>query len=440
MRCTAALAAAIIVIWSAAATALVTPVSFAERRNQQVDGSPMGVTTGDYNGDGNPDIAAANSDVEAVTILLGNGDGTFVKRSKDLGNDLLGLSKIITADVNHDGAPDLITSNELSNNITVLVNNADGTGTFAAPRFFTVGQSPEGIAVGFFDADANLDIATADLFDVGRVSILLGNGDGSFGDATPVAVAGMPYGLASGALNGSSIDLAATVFDQKAAPLLWGDGQGSFTPGDRLSVEDSPIDVVIGNFDGNAFPDVAVLNMGSASVSILLGLGDQLFSSAQNYAVGDGPMALAAADVNGDGAIDLVTADSLGSGAFFNSVSVLLGHGDGTFEDRAQAFEVDDGPYGVAVADFNRDGALDVVSANIDAGNVSVLLQCVGDCNADGRVTTDELVIAVRIALGEASITACPTFDRNGDERVTVNELVSAVNSALNVCARGSGA
>jgi len=135
-----------------------------------------------------------------------------------------------------------------------------------------------------------------------------------------------------------------------------------------------------------------------------------------------------------------VTADSLGTDEFQEgTVSVLLGDGDGGFAD-AQSFGTGLSPFGVALADLDGDGALDVVTANLDGSNVSVLinvsepLPCFGDCNDDGQVSVAELVVGVNIALGNLDADQCPSFDAGGEGHVTIDDLLRGVNAALSGC------
>jgi hypothetical protein len=211
--------------------------------------------------------------------------------------------------------------------------------------------------------------------------------------------------------------------------------------------------------------DVAVANEDSDSVAVLLGDGNGGFAAAVEYDVGSLPQGVAAADFNDDDIVDLVTADYFGTLDIDNSVSVLVGNGDGTFAP-SQAFETNVSPFGVIAADFDGDQLPDIASVNLDSNDVSLLINqsdnpptptptgsitqtpgvgtptptrpaggCVGDCDATDTVMVNELVLGVNIALERMPLSACSSLDVSGNGRVEVNELIQAVNNLLGGCA-----
>lgn len=169
-----------------------------------------------------------------------------------------------------------------------------------------------------------------------------------------------------------------------------------------------PSPVVAGDFNQDGKLDLAVANLVSDNITILLGNGDATFRTPLDYSTGSGPHSLAIGDFNGDGKLDLVTANNgpLGSGQPGNTVSVLLGNGDGTFQ-AAVNYGTGSGPWALAVGDFNGDGKLDVVTANIASNSISVLLG-----NGDGTFQP-----AVSYASG-AQPMAIATGDFNGDGKL----------------------
>jgi hypothetical protein len=256
--------------------------------------------------------------------------------------------------------------------------------TFVPPyQALPVGSSPDSVAVGDFNHDGNPDIVTVNDTD-STVSVVLGRGDGTFRSVVSYPVGLLPTSVAVGDFNhdGNSDIVTANNGDSTVSVLL-GRGDGTF-----LSAASYPVGLFLGffefkfsvavgdfNHDGNA-DIVTALNGFFDTVSVLLGRGDGTFLSAVAYPVGSFTTAVAVGDFNHDGNPDIVNADAFdvfSANGFFGTVSVLLGRGDGTFLS-AVAYAVGDRPESVAVGDFNHDGKLDIVAANVADNTVSVLL------------------------------------------------------------------
>ena len=401
------------------------------------------VTAGDFNDDGHLDVATANNGSDDITVFLGDGESGLT--SSFTASCAGAPAAIASGNLNDDNTDlDLVVSKELANKIGVFIGKGDGT--FEDEVEYDMGNSPEGIVLADFNGDQTLDVATADLLG-DTVSVRLGLGDGTFGELKQTTVGGGPYWLAAGKLDaGDIIDLAVTLYDEIPARLgtLVGNGDGTFLfagTAAAAEVDDAPRGVVLSDFNEDGTLDAGVATESFDSVDVLLGNGDGTFGAFTPYLVGGFPESVAAGDYNGDGIVDLASADSFGTVDFDSSVSVLLGNGDGTFA-AATSFEVDSGAFGIVAADLNDDRLPDLVTANIDDTNISVLVNtgtpptpsCVGDCNGNGTVAINELILGVNIALGSASIDECTAFDENGNGMVGINELVAAVNNALDGC------
>jgi hypothetical protein len=358
--------------------------------------TPSSVAVGDFNGDGTPDLAVTDNFGNSVSILLGQGDGTFRGPSSfSAGPNAISVA---VGDFNGDGIPDLAVANDLPNG-TVSILLGRGDGTFQAPRSYTVGSSPRAVAVGDFNGDGSLDLAVTNSGS-NTVSVLLGRGDGTFQAARTFAAGPAPYSVAVGDFNHDGYaDLAvANNTSPGTVSVMLGQGDGTFQAATSYAAGSFPESVAVGDFNGDGRLDLAVANYATNNVSVLLGNGDGSFQAAVNYVAGSGPIAVAVGDFNGDGTPDLAVANR-GSG----SVSVLLGQGDGTFQ-AATNYAAAAGPYSVAVGDFNGDRILDIAVANNDSNTVSVLLG-----NGDGAFRA-----ATSYAVG-ALPTSVAVADFNGD-------------------------
>ena len=347
--------------------------------------SPFSIVAGDFTGNGLTDVAAVDTGQDAA-MLLGNGDGTFqpplFSAVGQSANDFYDSQAIATGDFNGDGRLDLAVANQNTNTVSVLLG--DGDGTFQPQVTYAVGQGPDAIVAGDFTGDGHLDLAVANYFD-NTVSVLLGNGDGTFQPQLTYAVGTGPGGIVAGDFSGDGhLDLATANVHPTgyvAGPpgpgtvsVLLGNGHGTFQPQVTYTVGDAPTAIVAGEFSGDGHLDLAVTNLGSSfgfgagNVSVLLGNGDGTFQPPVAYTVGTAPQAVVAGDFTGDGRLDLAVANTSG-----NTVSVLRGNGDGTFQPQV-VYPVGLGPGSIVVCDFNGDGHLDLATANQGSDDVSVLL------------------------------------------------------------------
>ena len=278
--------------------------------------SANGIAVGDFNNDGNLDIAVTASP-DYQSILLGNGDGTFTYKETYAGSGRIPYA-IALGDFNRDGNLDIVTVNSADNAVTV--NSGDGSGGFQSGVQYGIGASPTTVAIGDFNGDGILDLATANGSD-NTVSILLGQANGTFGVATPFNTGANPFNIA------------------------------------------------IGDFNGDGFADIATASFGDNAVTILLGKGDGTFEPAVNYPAGTAPNGLSVGDFNGDGILDIVVTNISG----LSAVTILFGKGDGTFNQQLSL--ANDNPSSeIAIGDFNGDGLLDLAFTYYEKSTVSMLL------------------------------------------------------------------
>jgi len=293
----------------------------------------------------------------------------------------------VAADFNGDGELDVATTGYSAGNVSILLGNGDGT--FQPPQSYALGPTflaATSLAFGDFDGRhyANgqpiLDLVVR-LYD-GPVAVLLNKGDGTFGPATDYWADDIPeYGYQSVAVGDfnkdGKLDIVAT--DGYFVFELPGNGDGTFAPAQTIATSASPLAAVaVGDFNGDGTLDLAVTSPSfsydyygtytnrPAEVDVLIGHGDGTFGSGPTYRFNAGGNALTTADLRGDGKLDLIVT----AGASNNLVSVLRAKGDGTFQNPASfATGALDS---VATGDFNGDGKLDVVTSN--ANTISVLL------------------------------------------------------------------
>ncbi|MDR3702882.1 MAG: FG-GAP-like repeat-containing protein [Candidatus Sulfopaludibacter sp.] len=347
-------------------------------------GNPISVAVGDFNGDGKADLAIANF-FGGVTVLLGNGSGSFTAAPGSPFATGTSPSSVAVGDFNGDGKPDLAVANQSSGNVTVLLGNGSGGFTQAPGSPVPVGSNPKSVAVGDFNGDGNADLVVANfgnpLNGGGGLTVLLGNGSGGFSQAggSPLAVGATPVSLAVADFNGDGMaDVVIANETANTVTIMLGNGSGGFTPagGSPYTVDSNPISLALGDFDGDGKVDLAVANYGGNDVSVLLGNGSGGFTQAgaSPFPVGTSPYSVVVGDFNGDGKADLATAN-LGS----NTVTVLLGNGSGGFtQETGSPFAAGSAPISLAVADFNGDGKTDMAVADETTNGVTVLLGLAG--------------------------------------------------------------
>ena len=283
----------------------------------------------------------------------------------------------VFADFNHDGKLDVATVDFTSEDVSILLGNGDGT--FQSARQFATTEDPAALVVGDFNRDGKLDIALVQYgFGVtGQLAIFLGNGDGTF-NAGAAYTLNLPYDVTTADFNGDGIlDLAVADNGDNAVYVFLGNGDGTFASPVSYKAP-LPERVLAVDLNGDGHPDLAVLAYCGpnpklcphGAVQVRLNTGSGSFGKPRYFSTGVGPDGIAAADLNQDGKMDLVVANNNFQST--STVSILFGKGNGTFK-RAVNYSVGAGPAGVAIADFNGDGLPDIAVANIGDATLSIL-------------------------------------------------------------------
>lgn len=344
---------------------------------------PEGVAIGDFNGDGKADMAVVNKTSDGtVTILLGNGLGGFGAPTSY--GALYNPMTVAIGDFNKDGKQDLVTANFGSSTVSIFLG--DGTGAFGTETSFDAGHDPVTVAIGEFNGDGNTDLVVANYNGAGHVSVLLGDGLGGFGTVTTTELTSGSSAAAVGDFNNDGkADLVVTNdgLRPSTVSILLGDGAGSFSTPTNYFVGEGAWSVAIGDFNGDGKADLAVANDGDYTLCIKLGDGTGGFGASTFYTVGNSPSSVAIADFNGDGITDLAAANY-----WSDNVSILLGTGSGSF-NTAKNFTVGTNPSVVAIGDFDADGKADMVVTDDGSTNAYVFLYKTLTLNWNAHTNSD---------------------------------------------------
>lgn len=325
------------------------------------------IATGDFNGDGNLDLAVAAYD-GTVSILLGNGDGTFKPQVQY--SCFVTCTSVVVGDFNRDGKLDLALDSydggtDGSFGLVILLGNGDGT--FQPPVGFPAPTRPQFLTTGDFNGDGILDIATVVAFG-DTVAVYLGNGDGTFKPYVEYVTGYEPQGITTADFRGDGkLDLVTANIGAGTVSVLLGNGDGTFQNHVDYATGNSTWFVTAGDFNGDGKLDLAATNTADNTVSILLGKGNGTFAPQVAYGVGAADYAIAAGDLNGDGKLDLVVGNQNA-----NTVSLLIGKGNGTFQS-PQDYALPGLGDTVAIADFNNDGKADL-AVDTESNMIAVLL------------------------------------------------------------------
>jgi uncharacterized protein (TIGR03437 family) len=359
------------------------PVSFAAVGDASAIG--QSIITADFNRDGIPDLALENGIGEFAAILVGKGDGTF---SQSFRVDFLpsgsAPKSIATADFDGDGSPDLAVllgapAPNTQGEVQVFHGNGDGTLSSPLSLPITLALNPQFLIAADLNGDGIQDLAMSA---EGEGCVWLGNGDGTFRNPIPFAAGTSEItSMAVGDFNGDGkTDLALARRAAGSITLMLGNGDGTFGTGSNLEVSIPSSDpgqaplgpnvLIAADFNGDGTLDLVTTfanyqDLAEGGIAILLGNGDGTFETPT--LISAPAFSLAVADLNGDKIPDLIAGLSGRAAGAAPGIAVLIGNGDGSFQPSVQILTspppAPDGSAGmidIAVADFNHDGAPDV--------------------------------------------------------------------------------
>ena len=361
--------------------------------------APVAVAAADLNGDGRPDVVATNPSADSLTIMLataGGGFGSPVGLPLGPGGSVAPVS-VTAADFNGDGRIDLAAVGSSSGLVYVTIGNGDGT--FHAPVAYAAAPGANFIVTADVNGDGHPDLLVASQGPPGgvkgSVSVLLGNGDGTFRPAVNYAAGSHPVRLAAADLNrDGKIDLAVADFgtagsatDPGSLEILLGNGDGTFLPALKSAAGVNPNLIVAGDWNGDGKPDLAIGRQDSSAhsfIDVWLGNGDGTFQAPVSNATSGGLSDLRAADFTGAGKLSLVVAHCCAVAG----TGYLAGNGDGTFQAE-NPFPGGPATAGLAVGDMNGDGRPDLVVANMTGGQggIGILLNQAGAATGSGGLS-----------------------------------------------------
>jgi hypothetical protein len=333
----------------------------------QVGKHPTSVASGDINGDGHGDLITTNIGSDSLTILSGNGDGSF--REPITLRVPEQPRALILHDLNGDRHLDLAVANAGNHRVTILLGN--GAGQFTRGETYPAVKSPVALACGDFNKDGHPDLAIALRND--KLMILLGRGDGLFAQKALYEYGDTPTGVAAADINGDGVlDLAVSQGGQmsSAVAVFLGKGDGTFQAPSAYKTGHRPLSVSVLDLNKDQHMDMMVVNGEMDDITVFLGKGDGTFTKGVAFGANAGPMAMVTGDFDSDGKTDVAVVNNLSS-----DLSIVLGKGDGTFWQPPRSYKTGAAPFAIAsIAITSKDPRPGLAIANNISSTISIFL------------------------------------------------------------------
>jgi hypothetical protein len=385
--------------------------SFSAPVSYQANTAPVAMISVDVNNDGRADLVSTNSgSAPGVTVLLGNGDGSFQAPSNtslglvSIGSGFTGsqAGTLTSGDFNGDGKVDLAAIS--STNAIVLDGNGDGT--FGAPITVSLGNSPARISTGDVNNDGRADLVAANT--AGTVSVLLGNADGSFAPAASYAAGPATQDVKVVDMNhdGNNDLVVANAQSLGYVGVLLGNGDGSFQPYHSYYAFSAPYRMTVADFNGDGNMDVAVANSYTSScITVLYGNADGTLQPYHSYDTGSQPWELDAKDVDGDGKPDLVSSNG-------STYQIELNNGDGTF---GASTSIAGAGLAFAEGDFNGDGVADLAGSGSGLNTIGIMLNNTVAATHVGTAVGFQVTVAGNAMAGASQAMTISAVDATGN-------------------------
>jgi hypothetical protein len=356
------------------------------RTDYPANSVPDNMVNADLNNDGADELIVANIDTldSGFSILFNEGDGTF-EQPIDFTTEFFSSGgtenpSLDVGDIDGDGNIDLIAVNPETNEVSIYFNEGDGD--LFTPSTFEAGDRPVISETADIDSDGNTDVVliNSEEFDFpiytgDSLSVLFNRTDDNVFNL--IAGEGVRDVVAADLDGDGDVDLATANEVENTVSVLFNRGNITFTLPLTFNVGDRPFNIVADDFDGNGSIDLATSDFGSSTVSVLRNSGNGFFAPAVLYETNANPATMTSGDIDGDGDSDVVMRNSV----FFddgdrqgNSISVLLNNGDATFNSPI-SFTVGEVPVGLILEDLDDNGKLDIATSNFDSQDVTVYLQ-----------------------------------------------------------------